>query len=63
LIAEFLLKLPKGGNNFLDEMVLNFDGRKLVYRGKEPITDLESYGSQILVEMGLVFKAFYIDKN
>jgi hypothetical protein len=62
-IAELLMRVPEG-NQVLDEMVGGFDGRRYmdeneVYTREE----LKTYGSIILVEMGLVFKGLYLDKD
>ena len=64
-ISEFLMRLPDAEiNNHLDDMVLCFDGTRYfdeneVYSREE----LRTYGSLILVEMGMVFRGLYLDKD
>ena len=53
MISEFLLRLPKGQVNFLDEMIGTYEGEKHFTDEEQ---DLESFGSAILLEFGLVFK-------
>jgi len=61
-IAEFLMRSECAGH--LDEMVASFDGRRY-FDENEVFTkeEFRTYGSLILVEMGMVFKALYIDKD
>jgi hypothetical protein len=64
-ISEFLMRLPDAEiNNHLDDMVMSFDGTRYfdeneVYSREE----LRTYGSLILVEMGMVFRGLYLDKD
>jgi len=65
-ISEFLMRLPEdrlNADNHLDEMVLNFDGKR--YFDENEVfsrEELRTYGSLILVEMGMVFRGLYLDK-
>lgn len=64
-IGEFLMRLPDQQiENHLDEMVMSFDGRRY-FDENEVFTreQLRTYGSIILVEMGMVFRALYLDKD
>jgi len=46
-VAEFLLRLPQGENNYLDDMIENYDAANL--HKQHTRADLESFGSSILV--------------
>jgi len=61
-IAEYLLRVE--GAPCLDEMVARFEGQK--YFDENEVfsrEDLRTYGSLILLEMGMVFKSLYLDKD
>lgn len=60
-ISEFLLRLPVQSETHLDELVKHFPSQKLHEVMEE--TDLESYGSILLLEFGSVFKQLYIDRH
>ena len=61
-IAEFLIRVEEP--NHLDEMATSFDGKRY-FDENEVFTreEMRTYGSLILLEMGMVFKGLYIDKN
>lgn len=61
-IAELLMRSECAEK--LDEMVSSFDGRRY-FDENEVFTreEFRTYGSLILVEMGMVFKGLYIDKD
>jgi hypothetical protein len=61
-IAELLMRSENP--SVLDEMVCSFDGRRY-FDENEVFTkeEMRTYGSLILVEMGMVFKGLYIDKD
>ena len=63
-IAELLLMLKSDHKNYLDEMVSQFDSSRY-FDENEVFTkeELRTYGSLIFVEMGLVFKGLYLDRN
>jgi hypothetical protein len=61
-IAEYLLRVEVAP--CLDEMVARFEGQK--YFDENEVfsrEDLRTYGSLILLEMGMVFKSLYLDKD
>ena len=65
-IAEFLIRINGSPQvtNHLDEMVCSFDGKR--YFDENEVfsrEELRTYGSLILVEMGMVFKGLYLDKD
>lgn len=63
-IAEFLIRVPQEEReNHLDEMVNSFDGRRY-FDENEVFTreELRTYGSLILLEMGMVFRGLYLEK-
>ncbi len=64
MIAEFLIRVPDGDPNYLDDMVNSFDGRRY-FDENEVFTreELRTYGSLILLEMGMVFRGLYLDKD
>lgn len=53
-----------GEVNHLDEMVHSFDGRRY-FDENEVFTreEMRTYGSLILIEMGMVFRGLYIDRD
>lgn len=57
-ISEFLLRLPKGKQNYLDDLVVPFH-----FEDERDKTEMQSYGSSFLLEMGLVFKSLYVNKH
>lgn len=64
-IAEFLIRVPQEEReNHLDEMVNSFDGRRY-FDENEVFTreELRTYGSLILLEIGMVFRGLYMDKG
>jgi hypothetical protein len=65
-LSRFIAELIMRSENsiVLDEMVCSFDGRRY-FDENEVFTkeELRTYGSLILVEMGMVFKGLYIDKD
>jgi hypothetical protein len=66
-ISEFLIRIPEDPqhtDNYLDEMVFSFDGKR--YFDENEVfsrEELRTYGSLILVEMGMVFRGLYLDKD
>jgi hypothetical protein len=63
-LGEFLMRVPDTAANYLDEMVLSFDGRRY-FDENEVFTreELRTYGSVIILEMGMVFRGLYLDKD
>jgi hypothetical protein len=62
LIAEYLLRVETVPS--LDEMVERFEGQR--YFDENEVfskEELRTYGSLILLEMGMVFKSLYLDKD
>ncbi len=58
------MRLPDNIEHYLDEMVLRFDGSR--YFDENEVfsrEELRTYGSLILVEMGMVFRGLYMDKD
>ena len=53
MISEFILRLPRGQPNYLDEMIGTYEGEKHFTDEEQ---DTETFGSAILLEFGLVFK-------
>jgi hypothetical protein len=53
-VAEFLLRLPSDEQNHLDEMIERYEVTNLAKTHTRE--DLESFGSLILLQMGVVFK-------
>jgi hypothetical protein len=62
-IAEFLIRNPDNDAH-LDEMVGTFDGSRY-FDENQLFTreELRTYGSLILLEMGLVFRGLYFDRK
>lgn len=65
LVAELLIRLPGSSikSNCLDETVKWFDGEKFMQHGGvlEDRSDIDTYGSLLLVEFGQVFRSLYVD--
>ncbi len=62
MIAEYLLRVETVPS--LDEMVERFEGQR--YFDENEVfskEELRTYGSLILLEMGMVFKSLYLDKD
>ena len=55
-ISEFLLRLPRGSENYLDELVKPF------YQIYSEGLEFQSFGGVLLLEYGSVFKALYVDR-
>ncbi len=62
LIAELLMRGKD--DHHLDEMVNSFDGRRY-FDENEVFTseEMRTYGSLILIEMGMVFRGLYLDRD
>ena len=66
LVAEILIRLPKSSvkEHFLDETVFLFDGEKYMEKGFiDNDSEIETYGSLLLLEFGQVFRALYVDQR
>ncbi|CDW71951.1 UNKNOWN [Stylonychia lemnae] len=60
-IAEYLLRLPTRQQNYLDEMIEQYESQN--YFKVNERDDLQAFGSRLLMEMGLVFKQVYLDND
>jgi hypothetical protein len=63
-IAELLMRMEENTQHHLDETVASFDGSRY-FDENEVFTreEFRTYGSLILLEMGMVFKGLYSNKD
>ena len=63
-IAELLMRMEQDTIHHLDETVAQFDGSRY-FDENEVFTreEFKTYGSLILLEMGMVFKGLYSNKG
>lgn len=67
-LAEYLIRsdsLQSYKQNHLDDMISKFDSERYFDENASEFSreELKTYGSLILIEMGMVFKGLYLDKD
>jgi hypothetical protein len=63
-ISEYLIRAEDATSQVLDEMVNSFDGARV--RDENEVfsrEELRTYGTLILVEMGMVFRSMYLERD